>query len=503
MSVVAKLFVDNKEYDIKYLKISIYQETDHRNLPVGNPLGGYFDIQVEAGKENIFIDWMLQHNGVKDVKIVIPSRFAGGKSRVIELKDTYCVSYNDTFTSTTSEPMSTTFRLSPGGIYNNGVLAEGIKKHWHDEKPVEQLKPLEDDKDEEKKVILSFKPANANDVKNGKFGFDDYKSELKKYYTGKSYASFENEYKPIQVYGEKYFPSWLSIRKGQTITLEITESKRKNYPLFNEIKFADTPDFTFEPADLKNAKQVKITCNNEGNTAQLKVEGDGVVAGALNVFYPKPREVKLHWVVVNYNKGDISTIKQTVNDSDTLKTYLKKAFNPTLIDINIVNENEEILDITSPVTNPDEKGTIEGLSNYFTNGSKNNITQDRDLKLEFLHYLHQLHLKRQKIAQTNEVYLYLTNLKSETTTESATSSDYEDTAYGNGATYKNYSIMFLGNTNKKPEVEIPHEIMHALDLEHTFNPNNKHIFEIGKTKNYMDYDNTKESLWVWQWQLLH
>ena len=340
-------------------------------------------------------------------------------------------------------------------------------------------------------------------MKNGKFGFDDYKSELKKYYTGKSYASFENEYKPIQVYGEKYFPSWLSIRKGQTITLEITESKRKNYPLFNEIKFADTPDFTFEPADLKNAKQVKITCNNEGNTAQLKVEGDGVVAGALNVFYPKPREVKLHWVVVNYNKGDISTIKQTVNDSDTLKTYLKKAFNPTLIDINIVNENEEILDITSPVTNPDEKGTIEGLSNYFTNGSKNNITQDRDLKLEFLHYLHQLHLKRQKIAQTNEVYLYLTNLKSETTTESATSSDYEDTAYGNGATYKNYSIMFLGNTNKKPEVEIPHEIMHALDLEHTFNPNNKHIFEIGKTKNYMDYDNTKESLWVWQWQLLH
>ena len=37
MSVVAKLFVDNKEYDIKHLKISIHQETDHRDLPVGNP----------------------------------------------------------------------------------------------------------------------------------------------------------------------------------------------------------------------------------------------------------------------------------------------------------------------------------------------------------------------------------------------------------------------------------------------------------------------------------
>lgn len=502
MGIVAKLFVDGKEHDIKYLKISIHQETDHKDIPVGNPLGGYFDIQVEADKENIFLDWMLEHNGLKDVKIIIPSRFAGGKSRVIELKDTYCVSYNNKFTSTTSEPMSTFFRLSPGGIYNDGVLAAGIKKHWHEEKPVEKAKPL-DEKDEEKKVILSFKPANENDVKNGKYGFDDYKSDLKKYYTGKSFASFENEYKPIQVYGEKYFPSWLSIRKGQTVTLGITDSKRKNYALFNEIKFADNPDFTFDPADLKNAKQVKITCNNEGTKTQLKVEGDGVVVGALNVFYPKPREVKLRWVVVNYNQGDISTIKKTVNDSEMLKSYFKKAFNPALVDINIVNENEEILDITLPTTNPDEKGIIEGLSNYFKDGSKDNITQERDLKLEFLLYLHNLHLKRQKVTQTNEVYLYLSNLKSETITESATSSDSEDTASGNGATFNNYSIMFLGNTNKKPNVEIPHEIMHALDLEHTFNPNNKHIFEIGKTKNYMDYDNTKESLWTWQWQLLH
>lgn len=147
MSVVAKLIIDGKEHDIKYLKINIHQDTDHRNLPLSSPLGGYFDIQVETVKENTFIDWMLDHDGLKDVKIEIPSRFAGGKSRVIELKDTYCFSYNDTFTSTTDEPMNTFFRLSPGGIYNNGVLAEGIKKHWHEEKPVEQPKPLDDEKD--------------------------------------------------------------------------------------------------------------------------------------------------------------------------------------------------------------------------------------------------------------------------------------------------------------------------------------------------------------------
>ncbi|GIM56848.1 hypothetical protein CAPN006_12410 [Capnocytophaga canimorsus] len=54
----------------------------------------------------------------------------------------------------------------------------------------------------------------------------------------------------------------------------------------------------------------------------------------------------------------------------------------------------------------------------------------------------------------------------------------------------------------------PHEIMHALGLEHTFaedtkkDQNKKHIFNKGGTRNYMDYDNNKEYTQKWQWELM-
>ena len=48
--------------------------------------------------------------------------------------------------------------------------------------------------------------------------------------------------------------------------------------------------------------------------------------------------------------------------------------------------------------------------------------------------------------------------------------------------------------------------MHALGLEHTFeekeHPNKEHIFRKGSTENYMDYDNTKETTFKWQWDIL-
>lgn len=55
-------------------------------------------------------------------------------------------------------------------------------------------------------------------------------------------------------------------------------------------------------------------------------------------------------------------------------------------------------------------------------------------------------------------------------------------------------------------MEIPHEIMHALGLEHTFPenklPNKKILFDEGSTKNYMDYNNSKETTFKWQWDIL-
>ena len=60
-------------------------------------------------------------------------------------------------------------------------------------------------------------------------------------------------------------------------------------------------------------------------------------------------------------------------------------------------------------------------------------------------------------------------------------------------------------------MEIPHELMHALGLEHTFDTKNTHTFKEGSTQNYMDYkaqqkdikDFVKERHYTfkWQWEL--
>lgn len=59
--------------------------------------------------------------------------------------------------------------------------------------------------------------------------------------------------------------------------------------------------------------------------------------------------------------------------------------------------------------------------------------------------------------------------------------------------------------------EIPHELMHALGLEHTFDSKSTYTFKEGATQNYMDYKdpqksditfaNEKHYTFKWQWEL--
>jgi Hemolysin coregulated protein Hcp (TssD) len=223
MSISARLYIEDKEYNILKLETSISQKTNYSGLPCALPLGGYFEIVIETTKDNTILDWMLQTDGLKDAKIVIPSRFGTSASRIIELKEVYCVAYANSFKSTNTEPMTTRFKLSPGGTYENGTLV--FIKHWHKEKPVVKLEPYEKE-DKEKKMTLDF-GAKSDDIKNGKFGFDkfdDYDSQC-----NSDKAKLKKEYQPIQVYGKEYVPVWVSMRKGQTITLSIETSKKKTH----------------------------------------------------------------------------------------------------------------------------------------------------------------------------------------------------------------------------------------------------------------------------------
>ena len=98
------------------------------------------------------------------------------------------------------------------------------------------------------------------------------------------------------------------------------------------------------------------------------------------------------------------------------------------------------------------------------------IILKNESKINLLANLNSLYLTKQNRLSIDEIYLYLTNLKSGSQKESETESDIIEISSNNGATYKNICIMFLGNDSQlmKTPVEIPHEIMHAVGLPHTF-----------------------------------
>ena len=508
MASKAVLEIEGNRYNILEFNYKLTQEAGRNGFPCGNVMGGHIIIVLESDKGIETFDWAKNHNLQKEGTISFYNHDGISIFKKLTFREAYCFLYHEEFYSNGKQAMRHTIEISPGNTNYHGI---NFTKDWSE--PVFEVKNastfVEEEEDKEKLLIINFH-ADSSDVERGKFGYDKFDESFKKIYTGKDFSTFENEYKPIQVYGEKYFPVWVSMRKGQTITLNLDIIKRKNPKLFNEIKFEDSSDFTFEPSNLKDAKQVHITCNNSNSsTAQIKLEGDGVTVGAINIFYPEPKEVNLSWVIVNFNKGDEEKVKGNIR-LEELKNYFKSAFNPSIFNIKILNPIAEILDITKPLTDTFEQAFIDRIKKNLEVGKIDSVKQDEQSRINFIRDLNTLHLKRQNRDQSNDIHLYLTNIKSSSQKESPTDSEVTIIRSNNGATVNLASLMFLGNDAQlmKTPVEIPHEIMHALGLPHTFKDEDtikpkKHTFKVGATKNYMDYNNTKETTFFWQWQQLH
>ena len=63
-----------------------------------------------------------------------------------------------------------------------------------------------------------------------------------------------------------------------------------------------------------------------------------------------------------------------------------------------------------------------------------------------------------------------------------------------------YGVLDSGDIIK--EENIIHELLHAVGLQHTFETQSKHQFKFSETKDYMDYNNSKEVTYYWQWQIV-
>ncbi|OEJ98604.1 hypothetical protein A8C32_05235 [Flavivirga aquatica] len=381
-------------------------------------------------------------------------------------------------------------------IISPAIQDYGCKIHrsWH-------LAPIKEDTYKppvyatEEKEKLPFRiniDAKNSDIRNGIFGFDKIPSNYRSICKS-DIEKLRQEYKPIaDILDEEYLPPWLSIRKGQTVELELDWKKKSRANQYSQIAFNTHADFTITPTNLKNANKIQITCNNTNpQPAQLLIKADGTTVGALNIFYPKPKTIDLEWFFVEITGGRVDYRK--LDDEIKLSritSLLKKGLNPALIDVNIKNA------VASTVN-------LESKKEYFK-------TSGIIKKAENHHYI-ESNKKELFVAAFNKAYkvnttilsLFLVNRSCLTTGATGEDGGAFNVVAGFSPTGTGIAYGILDNENNLLPTAIMHEIMHALGLQHTFSTKAPHTFLAKRTKNYMDYKGSKEFTWKWQWNKLH
>lgn len=205
--------------------------------------------------------------------------------------------------------------------------------------------------------------ADIEKRRNGEFGFDQLTPQLlkktKSLNNNSSLAPIEDVYTPIEGIGKhKYYVPWISLRKGQTVTLNvevaiikgdklgtiITKGDQNN--LF-KITFLDKDDNPSE--NINTSRKLSIYYRPESSdtttqNTQLQFSVDNHPTGAINIFHPPPKQVFLKWYAVGRDDREIENIRREVNKK-SLQRDLKRAFNPALIDINIITPQAQRLTI--------------------------------------------------------------------------------------------------------------------------------------------------------------
>ena len=129
MSFLAKLSIDDKEFNLLSISFGVNSNYDPRSLMIsGAPQVSTIDIEIESTSSGGFFKWSLDIKDKKDGKIVFFKRDAMAGSRTLEFKQALLVGYNERFNSVDSNAMVTSLKMIvekivfEDGIYENPAL---------------------------------------------------------------------------------------------------------------------------------------------------------------------------------------------------------------------------------------------------------------------------------------------------------------------------------------------------------------------------------------------
>ncbi|MBL4560884.1 MAG: hypothetical protein JKX79_07845 [Labilibaculum sp.] len=124
----AKMYVDDKVYNIYRLQFGFHQEINTNGTAASHPLGGLFDIELDSPKDPHLYAWGASNYQMKHVKLVFSQITKATRSRTIELYDTLCIGHHDYFSNGSKDPMRSVLKLSPAIIMQDGKIM--FEKNW-------------------------------------------------------------------------------------------------------------------------------------------------------------------------------------------------------------------------------------------------------------------------------------------------------------------------------------------------------------------------------------
>lgn len=111
MSFLAKLKIDDKEYNVVNFSFGVQQEYNIiSQYPSGSPNLTPLIIELESSTNSGFFHWSVGDTK-KDGKIVFYKRDAMASSRTLEFTGAHLVGYNESFNASNANPMMTVLKL--------------------------------------------------------------------------------------------------------------------------------------------------------------------------------------------------------------------------------------------------------------------------------------------------------------------------------------------------------------------------------------------------------
>ncbi|GAA4153586.1 hypothetical protein GCM10022217_09510 [Chryseobacterium ginsenosidimutans] len=129
MSFLSKLELDGNTYNILECKYNFVQPVDGTGKPKGMPKGGEIIIKIESTGNPELLNWMLDHNQVKNGKIIFYRRDAMSKLQELIFEKAFCVNFTEYFNAVDNQPLQIEMHLVAKKFNVNGAVHE---KQWRE-----------------------------------------------------------------------------------------------------------------------------------------------------------------------------------------------------------------------------------------------------------------------------------------------------------------------------------------------------------------------------------